>query len=130
MYEKIMILVGIFGIIVGIPIFLKSRRAAKNSESTVAEIIELRKGTQGIIPVVKYEKNNREYKAVHFKSKMPFTYNYSVGDKVVVNIVPDAENEFYFTDEEAIYSAKGLDYILGGGVCLIIGIILYIVLAK
>lgn len=129
MYEKIFVLVGVVGLIAGIVLFSRSRRSAKGSESVVAEIIELRKRNYGIVPVVKYEKNNREYKAVHFHRPLSPDKNYSVGDKVVVNVVSGAKNEFYFTDEEAIYSTNGLQFITGGTMCLIIGIILYIALA-
>lgn len=129
MYEKIMILVGAAGLIVGIVLFLGARRSAKKSESVVAEITELRKSKYGIVPVVKYEKNNREYKAVHFHRPISPDKNYSVGDKVVVNVVSGTKNEFYFTDEEALYSSYGLQFVFGGVMCLIIGIILHIALA-
>lgn len=129
MYEKIMTLCGILGIIFGIPAFLRSRRAAKSSESKVAEFTELRKSGTNIIPVVKYEKNGREYTAVHFRPMKSFEIKYAVGDKTVVNVVSGPINEFYFTDEENLYSTQGLQFILGGGVCLIIGIILYSVLS-
>ncbi len=129
MYEKIMILVGAAGLIVGIVLFLGARRSAKESESVVAEITELRKSKYGIVPVVKYEKNNREYKAVQFHRPISPDKNYSVGDKVVVNVVSGTKNEFYFTDEEALYSSYGLQFVFGGVMCLIIGIILHIALA-
>ncbi len=131
MYEKIMILCGIFGIIAGIPMFIRSKRTTENSESVSAEIIELRKSINGIIPVVKYKKNDREYKAVHLRypQKSFNDSKYKVGDNVVINVVSGEKNEFYFCDEGYIYSYNGLQFIIGGGICLIIGIILSIALA-
>lgn len=124
MYERTFIICGIIGLIAGIIIFIKTKKLFQSSESAAAEIIELRKSGNGVIPVVRYEKNSRKYTAVHFRSMI--TNNYSVGDKVIVNTVPGGK--FFFTEESAIYSANGVQFILGGGACLAIGIILYIVL--
>lgn len=145
MYEIIFTFCGIIGIIIGIFTFLKYRRIATESETVSAVVTELRDQSEsnvplkapadvfmptgvGIVPIVMYEKDGKKLTAGHYRGMSTLEINYSIGDDVLVNIIPGLPRSFYFNDQEKLFTMRGLQFLIGGGISLAMGIILLIAL--
>ncbi|NLT08793.1 MAG: hypothetical protein GXY08_04745 [Ruminococcus sp.] len=136
---------GIAGIIIGIMIFLKYRWLADMSITTTGELTELRSAKNssvpqksfadafvptgtGIVPVVRYEKDGVFLETEHYRGMSQPEIHHSIGEQVMINILPGKPERFFFTDQEKLYRMKGMQFISGGAVCLIMGIVMNIML--
>ena len=143
--ELFFTLFGIAGIVIGLLTFLKYRRLADMSRTVSGTVSELRSAKNskipqksladafmptgvGIVPVVRYEEGGSLHEAEHFRGMSQPEINHQIGEQIMINLLPGKPERFFFTDQEKLYRMRGLQFISGGLICLIVGIAMFIML--
>ena len=136
---------GIASMLIGFPIFMKYRRLADMSRTISGTVSELRSAKDskvpqkspadafiptgmGIVPVVRYEEDGVVHETEHYRGMSKSEIRHQIGEQVLINLLPGKPERFFFTDQEKLYRMRGLQFIFGGAVCLIMGIVMNIML--